>query len=222
MQRSKSAFGVMENSPEKIDNTNGLGVSSSELYETENNFERNLNDFLHIERNCITNGIPKTGEDYKLNNESKYLSFAPLSIEKNPLVETNMKPNVQNARQMTQESQEKYFSYKDSCTENLNIGACDQKDLSPINFVHDYKVETVHRKGKGAKNRTMNLQKVNQAGAAKNRSRGLGDKENSTKRSEKSLIHLRSKSRGNLAGSDNSTKNSKSNHRNPEQSELDA
>jgi hypothetical protein len=117
-----------------------------------------------------------------------------------------MKPNTPDVPPMPQEPQEKYVSYKDSACGNLDIGLCDQKDLSPINFVHDYKVETVHRKGRHAKNRAGNPQKESQTKIERKKSRDRSTKGDATpklpgkgyKQNETSLIHLRSKSNNNL------------------------
>jgi hypothetical protein len=174
------------------------------------------------------NGTQNAVEDYKLNSESRYLSFAPLSVKKGNLVETAMKPNTPDVPPMPQEPQEKYVSYKDSACGNLDIRICDNKDLSPINFVHDYKVETVHRKGRHAKNRA-GPQKESQTKHERKKSRDRSTKGDATpklpgqgfKHSETSLIHLRSKSNNNLAASQGSRKNLDLHRRSPSNSGLE-
>jgi hypothetical protein len=49
---SKSALGNLEDSMERVNDTDGFGTCAGDQ-QTDNELERHLTDFLNIERNCM-------------------------------------------------------------------------------------------------------------------------------------------------------------------------
>ena len=92
-----------------------------------------------------------------MNNESKYLSFAPLSQKKSLGIENTLQPNVSNQPPYPEQIQEKYFTYKPDQNEHDLI--LKEVDNNPVNYVRDQKVENICKKGRVGKRVITNLQK---------------------------------------------------------------